>query len=93
MTRSGQRGGSQGVEAVAEPPVPVSALIDPIVDAKLHPPQPRPDWITRPRLLQELEEAVLRYTLGQRKSGSGGGGKLTPPGPPSGPPSGPTSEP
>jgi LuxR family maltose regulon positive regulatory protein len=38
----------------------MSALIDPIVDAKLHPPQPRPDWITRPRLLQELDEAIRR---------------------------------
>ncbi|HWN37372.1 MAG TPA: D-alanyl-D-alanine carboxypeptidase, partial [Gammaproteobacteria bacterium] len=36
---------------------------------------------------QELEEAVLRYTLGQRKGGLGAGPVVTstPPGPPSGP--------
>jgi D-alanyl-D-alanine carboxypeptidase/D-alanyl-D-alanine-endopeptidase (penicillin-binding protein 4) len=41
---------------------------------------------------QELEEAVLRYTLAQRRSGAGpkGGATL---GPPSGPPSGPVSGP
>lgn len=60
MTRSGQRGGSQGVEAAVAPPVPASALVDPIIDAKLHPPQPHPDWVARPRLLQELDEAVPR---------------------------------
>jgi hypothetical protein len=44
---------------------------------------------------QELEEAVLRYTLAQHKLGAGAApkGSSTPPGPPSGPPSGPTSEP
>jgi LuxR family maltose regulon positive regulatory protein len=60
LTRSVERGGSQGVEAVLEPPVPVRALVEPIIDAKLHPPQLRPDWVARPRLLQELDEAVLR---------------------------------
>ena len=37
---------------------------------------------------QELEEAVLRYTLAQHKSGAGVGGSSASSGPPSGPPSG-----
>ena len=39
---------------------------------------------------QELEEAVLRYTLGQRKGGAGAGPVIT--STPSGPPSGPVNE-
>lgn len=60
MTRREQRGELNGIEAVVDSPARVGALVDPILSAKLHPPQLRPDWIDRPRLLQELDDAVLR---------------------------------
>ena len=41
-------------------PAPASSLVDPILDAKLHRPPTRPEWVERTRLMKDLDHAVLR---------------------------------
>jgi LuxR family transcriptional regulator, maltose regulon positive regulatory protein len=43
-----------------DPPALASSVVDPILDAKMHRPPTRPDWIERARLMKELDHAVLR---------------------------------